>query len=413
MLLVSPRRGYDPERKCSGEPGISDELNLHVPQTPEGQFEVKYISSVKSHLMSSQASKTLIAIVQDSLLAVYMMTQPHVKVSRRDFYNILLHGDCEATHETWTCEYINHKIKYIKDTYTFYGKENEPGVKDETFFSGRFLFSMMLPDNLFYSKTTGVLKEEPTFKIERGVLLEGVANKAIFGTGHNCLTQVLHKDYGPSTAIEMVNNVQFICNAWLTTHSFTIGIKDCFTTSEQEEKIDNIIMRCFMDAHAILDTNYHERIKENKINFILGQARDKVNKLAKDNLEKGNHFISTVEAGSKGDYVNITQITGCLGQQNLTGKRMMPQLNKRRRMMSHYPLMYEAKTKFKSQIPIQKCDTAKDMIKFYESRGFVKNSFIVGLNPMELFFHSVGGREGITNTACKTAESGYLQRKMV
>ena len=49
----------------------------------------------------------------------------------------------------------------------------------------------------------------------------------------------------------------------------------------------------------------------------------------------------------------------------------------------------------------------------FESKGFIKNSFIHGLNPREFWFHAITGREGVTDTAMKTAQSGYIQRRMV
>ena len=53
------------------------------------------------------------------------------------------------------------------------------------------------------------------------------------------------------------------------------------------------------------------------------------------------------------------------------------------------------------------------MRRTFESRGFVRNSFIRGLKPQEFFFHSMSGREGVSDTALKTWVSGYTQRKMI
>lgn len=48
-----------------------------------------------------------------------------------------------------------------------------------------------------------------------------------------------------------------------------------------------------------------------------------------------------------------------------------------------------------------------------EAKGFVENSFYTGLTPTEFFFHTMGGREGLVDTAVKTAETGYMQRRLV
>ena len=110
---------------------------------------------------------------------------------------------------------------------------------------------------------------------------------------------------------------------------------------------------------------------------------------------KDNNFLSTVTSGSKGDFFNIAQITGLLGQQNFSGARIEPSLNNNTRTLPHYPFH-----KLSKEVE-------------YESRGFIKNSFIHGIDPREFWFHAITGREGVTDTAMKTAQSGYIQRRMV
>ena len=86
-----------------------------------------------------------------------------------------------------------------------------------------------------------------------------------------------------------------------------------------------------------------------------------------------------MNSGSKGDFFNIAQVTGLLGQQNLMGKRVTPVLNNGKRTLPHYPM---------ENLPIEM---------EYESRGFISSSFIRGLNPKEFYFHAGSGREGCTD----------------
>jgi DNA-directed RNA polymerase beta' subunit len=132
-----------------------------------------------------------------------------------------------------------------------------------------------------------------------------------------------------------------------------------------------------------------------RVNGALNKAKDIGLKIAKDSLGDENNFVSTVTSGSKGDYFNIAQITGLLGQQNLKGARVQLTMNNGRRSLPHYPFE----------------NTSTEM--GYESRGFIKSSFIEGLNPREFYFHAMSGREGITDTAMGTAKSGYMQRRIV
>jgi DNA-directed RNA polymerase II subunit RPB1 len=94
-------------------------------------------------------------------------------------------------------------------------------------------------------------------------------------------------------------------------------------------------------------------------------------------------------AGSKGSEINIQQMTACLGQQNVEGKRIPYGFE--HRTLPHY-------TKYD--------DSAV-------ARGFVESSYINGLSPQELFFHAMGGRIGLIDTAVKTSTTGYIQRRLI
>jgi DNA-directed RNA polymerase II subunit RPB1 len=96
-----------------------------------------------------------------------------------------------------------------------------------------------------------------------------------------------------------------------------------------------------------------------------------------------------VKSGSKGKETNIAQIMACVGQQNVDGRRIAYGYTDR--TLPHF-------TKY---------DDGP------EARGFVESSFISGLSPQEVFFHAMGGREGLIDTAVKTAETGYVQRQLV
>ena len=100
-------------------------------------------------------------------------------------------------------------------------------------------------------------------------------------------------------------------------------------------------------------------------------------------------MTNMVSAGSKGKSINIGQMISCLGQQNVDGKRIPNSYNNR--SLPHF-------TKY---------DISP------EGKGFVESSFIQGLKPQEFFFHAMGGREGLIDTAVKTSETGYIQRKLI
>ena len=354
-----------------------DEMNIHVPITPESITELKLIASSKYNMISPQSSKSNIAIVQDGLLGAYLLTKEDKILSRETFFQLLQNIDDIDTMD------VLSKIKHIQSIMK----------KKSNYYSTRMIFSFILPNYFYYTRKNNCLQYEPIVKIVKGVLLEGVINKSIIGSSHNSIIQTLLKEEGEDQALYFINNIQFISYSYLLYHGFTVGINDCIATKSSE--INHAINKCFIEAKGNEDLIRDPRIREIKVNASLSKARDNGMKIAKDALPDTNNFISTVSSGSKGDYFNIAQITGLLGQQNLTGARIPYTLNGNTRSLPHYPF--------------ENLSQKKE----YESKGFIKNSFIHGLNPFEFWFHSLTGREGITDTAMKTATSGYIQRRII
>jgi DNA-directed RNA polymerase beta' subunit len=363
-----------------------DEMNIHVPQTMEARIELRNLSATQHHLMTPQSSKPNIQIVQDSLLAIYRMTQSEsVKMEKHHFFNIAMKG-IQTNGESLSSNFILDKIQQIRRVLKLKGKKIQA-------FTGKGLFSLALPNNFNYENKNDADVNEPVVRIYKGVMYEGAINKSDVGGSSNSIIQLLYKEYGKELTATFIDNVQFLTNAWLTFSGFSVGIKDSLATKTNE--INEVIEKCFMEAKGVEETTYHEGIKEARVNGALSKARDIGLRIAKNALDPKNNFLATVNSGSKGDFFNIAQITGLLGQQNLSGKRIQRHLNRGTRTLPHYPLKQEM---------------SKEME--YESRGFIRHSFIHGLNPQEFYFHAMSGREGITDTAMGTSKSGYTQRKL-
>jgi len=338
-------------------------MNIHVPQSIEAQNELRLLSASKHMLISPQSSKPNMCIVQDSLLGAYKMTKG-IKLLRKDqFFHISMKTG-------FSSEYILKKINQIRRVF----KDNGKKVQS---FHGKGLISLILPEDLFYEKKNNADPNEPIVKIYKGVLYEGTLDKSTLGAVTNSLIHVIHNEYGPDKTALFIDGIQFITNAWLLIEGFSIGIEDCLVQSEKMvEEINDVIQKCFLEAEKVKETTKHPGIREVRITGILNKARDMSLKKAKDSINPANNFLSTVQSGSKGDFFNLAQITGLLGQQNLQGKRISPSLNNCKRTLVHYPF---------EDLPI-------DLE--YESRGFIKSSFIKGLNPKEFYFHSMSGKEG-------------------
>ena len=358
-----------------------DEMNIHVPQTLEARAELEFLSNVESNIISPQSSKPNITIVQDSLLGAFRMTKGFLPVKKSQFFDISMKLELRDD--------VLDRIQHISSVY------KKMGIK-QTPYNGKGIISLFLPRDLLYEHKNGGDVENPVVKIYQGVLYEGTLNKDSLGSSFNSLISVINKEYGSEEAGYFVDSIQFCTNEWNLIYGFTIGLGDCLVADKEKNKeISGVVQKSYIEAEGIKDTTTHSGIRELRINATLNKAKDVGLRIAKESFDPSNNFLSTVQSGSKGDFFNIAQITGLLGQQNLKGNRVPQLLSNGKRTLPHYPLQ-----------PI-----SPEME--YESRGFISSSFINGLNAREFYMHAMSGREGISDTAMGTATSGYMQRRIV
>lgn len=350
-------------------------MNIHSVATPEAEAELRLLASVENNIISVQSGKSNIVIVQDSLLGAYLMTIRGEPIKKETFFQLCMSLDDMSIEE------IIEKIeKYQKKT----------GI---TNYTGKMLFSMLLPDDFFYTSNNRADEKDPVVIIEEGLLLKGAINKAQLGSGHQSIITLLYKEYSDKECMKFLNNVQFLTNAFVLHYGFSVGVGDCQVTRYTE--IQDAVAKSFLQAHNMETNIKNEFLRESYVMRSLASARDLGMVIAKNAIRKDNNFMKTILSGAKGDYFNICQITGLLGQQDVNGERVKKLISKNKRTLYHYPLK-----------PVN-----EDML--YESRGFIRNSFIHGLNPREYWFHSITGREGIISTSMRTSTSGYVQRRMV
>lgn len=354
-----------------------DEMNLHIPASETTRTELEYLSTPEANFIDTQASKPIMSIVQDCLLGAFLLTKTNDPIPKHTFQNIFMKLE--------NVDYFS-KLSHVQKTY------KKLGVSIPLY-SGKTLFSFLLPSDFNYTSKNSAVTDAPILKIKAGVLYEGAVNKKNLGGTQHSIQRLLYKEYPEQVCLDFVNNVQWLANEFLLYRGFTVGIGDCIATKTDE--IQSVIARCFTEAEGIEDVTSNSFIREAKVIMALNKAKDVGMKIARDAFSKDNNFLDTVQSGSKGGYFNIAQITGLLGQQNIAGARVQPQLNQGRRTLPHYPF---------TDVP--KADE-------YASKGFISNSFFHGLSPNDFWVHAMSGRVGILDTAMKTASSGYTQRKMV
>jgi DNA-directed RNA polymerase II subunit RPB1 len=362
-----------------------DEMNMHLPQSHETRAEVRELMMVPKMIVSPQANKPVMGIVQDTLLGCRLITKRNTFIEKDVFYNILMWL------ENWN------------------GKIPAPAIlKPRPLWTGKQVFSLFIPD-VNVRRTAAWYKEgEPDdfspsdtqVLVEHGELLTGTLCKRTVGSGSGGLIHVIWEEHGPLAARGFINQTQLLVNYWLLQHSFSVGIGDTIADKKTMRSINDTISKAKADVKELLTQAQQKKLEaqpgrtmqesfESKVNQVLNKARDEAGNSAQGSLPDTNNVLRMVTAGSKGSFINISQMIACVGQQNVEGKRIP--FGFVDRSLPHF--------------------TKDDFGP--ESRGFVANSYLRGLTPQEFFFHAMGGREGLIDTAVKTSETGYIQRRLV
>ena len=371
--------------KARGSSFDGDEMNLHMPQDPESESELRNLAAVTWQVISPTNNKPIVGIFQDSLLGAFRFTRDNIKFTPRDAMNLLMYYD---------------KVDVSKLPKK--GKKKE----DKTISNFNILSQIMPPMSMKH-KTGRFDSDKDDYKTSNNVLeivngeyVRGQMGKDVFGDGTSGLLQRICNDFGNKEATSFINNMQSIVTEYMKTSAFSVGISDLIADKKTNDEIVNAITSKKIEVKNLID-QIHLGIFDNKtgksneiefetqVNNILSKAVNDAGKIGKKSLSADNRFVIMVNAGSKGGDLNISQMISCVGQQNVDNKRI--------------PYGFENRT-----LP--------HFTKFDDSpaaRGFVENSFISGLTPEELFFHAMGGRIGIIDTAVKTSQTGYIQRRLI
>ena len=326
-----------------------DEMNLHALQTYESRADAMNLMSVAQNIITPQSNKPVMGIVQDSLLSSFMMTSPGVTLDRAEMCNI--------------CMWVEGAVL------------PEPEI-DGQLWTGLQCISLLFPKDFNWKDA-----------IVNGICVKGPLGKKALGRSQGSIIHCLYNDYSPDRTCQFINELQRINHIWFASQGFSIGIGDMRVTNETAKRVQQECANVDVDVKLLRDK--HGIFAEPKINRMLNQTRDSMGLIAQNAMLKTNSLGLMVKSGSKGSMVNILQIMACVGQQNCSGKRMQATLNGR-------------------SLPMFRADDISA-----RSKGFVKHSYIDGLTPDEYWHHTVGGREGLIDTAVKTAITGYIQRRLV
>lgn len=352
-------------------------MNLHMPQDPESESELLNLAAVPYQIISPSNNAPIIGIYQDSMVGSFQFTRDTVNFSIREAMNLLM-----------MCKRINvEKLLSHGDRVTSFN------VLSQIMPS----FSIKMKNKLFGEKDD-LSKSNNVVEVKNGEYLRGQIDKGIFAGGG--LIQHCCNDFGNMAASTFIDDLQNIVTEYMKGTAFSVGISDLIISDTANNNIVKIINEKKNAVKSIIDQvqigafennsgKTNEQEFESQIDNVLKKITAETGKECLNNLQKDNRFVAMSQSGSKGSDLNITFMIACLGQQNVDGKRIPYGFE--HRTLPHY-------TKY-DDTPV--------------ARGFVESSYIHGLTPQELFFHAMGGRIGLIDTAVKTSSTGYIQRRLI
>jgi DNA-directed RNA polymerase beta' subunit len=348
-----------------------DEMNAHAPQSIEAATELEEIAAVPHQILRPRDGLPVIGIVQDTLVGSYRLTRDSVQFNNREFMNMMM----------W-----NKRFSGILP----------PPKKGPLHWSGQQIISQLLPPINLDMMNSGKKK----VVIREGDVLEGQFDKGIFSKASKGIIHMTYNDYGSKDTVQFIDSLQNTVAQFLIYDGFSVGISDLIADSstkkemnakiqEKKKQIETVLLEVHQDLFDNNTGKTNQSEFEDRAFGLLNKAMESAGEIGQNTLSTENRMIAMVRAGSKGGPINIAQMIACVGQQNIEGKRI--------------PYGFEDRT-----LPhFKKYDDGA------EARGFIENSFISGLTPTEFFFHAMSGREGLIDTAVKTADTGYIQRQIV
>jgi DNA-directed RNA polymerase subunit A' len=358
-----------------------DEMNMHVFQTEESRAEAKSLMRVQEHILSPRFGGPIIGGIHDHISGGYLLTRDGSVFKEEDVFQMVQKSQLTMP---------------------------DPKNRDWT---GKEIFSLLLPDDLHMvykaeicRKCDECLREEckndAYVVIENGELKMGAIDEKAFGAFSGKILDSVVKEYGTDRARKFLDSATKLSISGIMKRGFTTSTADEEIPREAKDRIEELLSNAEKRVEQLIEAYHNEELEalpgrslretlEMKIMQVLGEARDKSGELAESYFGMDNHAVIMALTGARGSMLNLTQIAACVGQQSVRGGRI--ERGYRNRTLPHFR---EGELGAKAS-------------------GFVHSSYKSGLDPLEFFFHAMGGREGLVDTAIRTAQSGYMQRRLV
>jgi len=365
-----------------------DEMNLHVPQSEEAQTEALVLMQVQDQILSPRFGGPIIGAIRDFITSAYLLTKKSTLLDKEAVCRLLRAAGYEESLP-------------------------EPEVKKPNpMWTGKQIFSLFLPKDFSYSLKATICQScvkcekegcahDAYVVIKNGVLKSGVIDRRSIGAEQS--ESILHriiKDYGARRGREFLNKICQVLKLFMSIRGFTYSFDELELSPRAQNKIAKTLEKYEKNVQELISAYRKGTLQrlpgqslqdsfEIYVMNELAKARDDSGKIADEDFTLENSGIIMTRTGARGSSLNIGQMTASVGQQSVRGKRIMRGYVQR------------ALPHFEPDDPSPK------------ARGFVYSSYQSGLDPVEFFFHAMGGREGLVDTAVRTQQSGYMQRRLI
>ena len=391
-----------------------DEMNMHFPQNENARAEAFNLANTDSQYLTPTSGSPVRGLIQDHISAGVWLTNKDSFFTREKYQELIYSCIRPEEGHSASSKIVTLPPTIFKPIPLWTGKQvistillnikplDTPGIN-------------LISKNKIKNDYWGEGSKENDVIFKDGELICGILDKSQYGSSKYGIIHSLHEVYGPEVAGKALSVLGRLFTTYIMMIGFTCGMDDLRLTDEGNKWRNEIIKESIdtgriaatevtnLDSNTeVNDKEFQKRLEEilrddNKLAILDAVTMSKVNaitsKVVSTCVPNGtmkrfpyNSMQAMALSGAKGSNVNVSQIMCLLGQQALEGRRV--------------PVMVSGKT-----LPC-----FKPFETDARAGGYVKNRFYSGIRPQEYYFHCMAGREGLIDTAVKTANSGYLQR---
>ncbi len=344
-----------------------DEMNLHVIQSEEARVESEKLMKVHDQIISPRHGRAIIKPGEDHVSGAYFMTRDITEFTREEACQIM----------------------------AIAGITKLPKPDRGKNYSGKILFSMLLPADLNVHVKRSKLGEEVIIK--DGVLVKGSIESKSFE--NEILEQIFHT-HGAEAAKKFIDDATRIAVRVVTMQGLSVSLSNYSLSPDAIKKLKDMQSQSIREIDSSVIQYKNKTLErapgrtlkeslEDRVMMISSKARDSAGSLVEKDFGMENTSIIMAKIGARGSLLNAIQMSAMLGQQAVRAKRV--KRGYKGRTLPHF----------------RRGDIGGP------AKGYVLGAFRFGLDPRDFFHHSMGGRESLVNTAIRTARSGYMQRRLI